>query len=181
VYFVLHSQVFTYACSDDNVPNETADRITPFVQTGELHLADFDAHKLLGVGSFGEVYRVVHRSSQQTMIMKRRRVSDTRTQLDITALTLLPTHANVSRVYGVIVKGALGELQLTIMRIRHTDDQLHVIVENLDGGSLSTLLAHSGVPLYARSIVIAKDVADGMVSTHTQSYLFCSVFYINHR
>lgn len=58
VCILCGSVVFTCACSDDNVPNETANRPAPFVPTGELHLANFDAHQLLGVGSFGEVYRV---------------------------------------------------------------------------------------------------------------------------
>ncbi|XP_058806357.1 LIM domain kinase 1 isoform X2 [Phymastichus coffea] len=121
--------------------------------------SDLVKGELLGQGSFGQVYKVTHRDTNEVMVLKELYRVDEEAQknfLKEVAVLRSLHHNNVLRFIGVLYK----------------DKKLHLVTEFISGGTLRGLLHDTSETLpWEQRTSFAKDIAAGMAYLHSMNII----------
>ncbi|CAK1552382.1 unnamed protein product [Leptosia nina] len=115
--------------------------------------------ELLGTGFFGQVYKVIHRATDEVMVLKQLYRVDEEAQrnfLKEVAVLRSLRHKNVLRFIGVLYR----------------DRRLHLVTEYVAGGTLHDLLQNTSRPLsWCERARLARDVAAGVGYLHRMNVI----------
>lgn len=122
-----------------------------------LHrLDDFDSEEI-GAGFFSKIYRVVHKTTKQVLVLKMnvKEGNEANVRREIDMMNKL-SHPNIIKFYGVCI----------------SNGQMHALIEYINGGSLDQLLLDHTVRLaWTLRIQIACDMAKGLKYLHSNGYM----------
>ncbi|ESO06664.1 hypothetical protein HELRODRAFT_64650 [Helobdella robusta] len=122
-----------------------------------LHRIDDFEHEFIGSGFFSNIYKVIHKTTKQVMVLKKNKKNTNRSNIrrEIQLMNKL-SHPNVIKFFGVCI----------------VDGHMHALVEYINGGSLEQLLADRNVPLsWTLRIHLACDIAKGVKYLHASGYM----------
>ncbi|XP_043208197.1 LIM domain kinase 1-like isoform X1 [Amphibalanus amphitrite] len=121
--------------------------------------ADLVKGDLLGTGFFGKVFKVTHRTTGETMVLKELYRVDEEAQsnfLKEVAVLRSLDHPNVLGFIGVLYK----------------ERRLHLVTEYISGGSLAALVHNASEPLpWEQRVGFARDIAAGMAYLHSRDII----------